>query len=507
MIRYLLLLITAFQFFSLSGKIFSAGKIDSRAIHRPVFIGSGNNIIQQISVSIDSSDRNSFLREIIIETGDLCSGRNIRSVSILNSTGEKTIISKSGFRSGMMRFKLNELLHPGENNYCISCTVSDEASIDKEVLLRCKSILINEKKIFVDKKFNAFSVGVIVRKPGDNNASCYRIPGLAVSIKGTLLAAYDVRYSSCADLPGNIDVGLSRSIDKGKRWQAMRIIMDMGEPQKENGIGDPSILIDKQTGTIWVAALWSHGNNGWSGSRSGLTPDETGQLILVRSDDDGISWSEPINITDQIKNPSWRLFFQGPGNGISTSGGMLVFPAQFRDSTGIPFSTIIYSRDRGKTWNCGTGAKSNTTEAQVVELKNGTLMLNMRDNRGEFRSIATTTDTGRTWVEHASSRIALRDPVCMASLIRINSIKNGDENNILAFSNPDDSRNRNKMTIKLSLDGGMTWGKEEQLLYDERSCFGYSSLTRIDDDYLGVLYEGNGELNFIKIKLGRILHE
>jgi sialidase-1 len=506
MIRYLLLLITAFQFFSLSGKIFSAGKIDSRALHRPVFIGSGKNIIQHVSVSIDSSDRVSFLREIIIEPGDIYSGRNIRSVSILNSTGEKIILSESGFRSGMMRFKLNELLHPGENNYYISCTVSDGASIDREVLLRCKSILINEKKIIVDKKFNAFSVGVIVKKPGDNNAECYRIPGLAVSNKGTLLAVYDVRYNSCTDLPGNIDVGLSRSDDKGKTWQAMKIIMDMGEPQKENGIGDPSILIDKHTGTIWVAALWSHGNNGWSGSRRGLTPDETGQFILVRSDDDGISWSKPVNITDQIKNPSWRLFFQGPGNGITTGGGTLVFPAQFKDSTGIPFSTIIYSRDRGRIWNCGTGAKSNTTEAQVVELDNGTLMLNMRDNRGEFRSIATTADTGRTWVEHASSRTALRDPVCMASLIRVNS-KNGDKKNILAFSNPDDPKSRNKMTLKLSLDEGMTWGKEHQLLYDERNCFGYSSLAMIDEDHLGILYEGNGELNFIKIKPGRILHK
>ncbi|MFA7228481.1 MAG: sialidase family protein, partial [Melioribacteraceae bacterium] len=148
---------------------------------------------------------------------------------------------------------------------------------------------------------------------------------------------------------------------------------------------------------------------------------------------------------------------------------------------------------------------SNTTEAQAVELESGEVMLNMHDNRGEFRSVAITSDLGKTWIEHASSRNALREPICMAGLIRAGSKKAGDKKNILAFSNPDDSKRRKNMTVKLSLDEGMSWNKNHQLLYDERECFGYSSLTTIDDKYLGVLYEGKGELYFVKIKLGRIL--
>jgi len=92
----------------------------------------------------------------------------------------------------------------------------------------------------------------------------------------------------------------------------------------------------------------------WYGSKQGLTPDETGQFILVKSSDDGITWSKPINITSMVKNPKWNLFFQGPGNGISLNDGTLVFPAQFKDSTAMPYSTIIYSKDNGTTWHVGT---------------------------------------------------------------------------------------------------------------------------------------------------------
>lgn len=78
---------------------------------------------------------------------------------------------------------------------------------------------------------------------------------------------------------------------------------------------------------------------------------------------------------------------------------------------------LCYSKDRGKTWNIHNLARTNTTEAQVVEIEPGVLMLNMRDNRGGSRAVAITEDLGKTWTEHESSRKALQEPVCMASLI------------------------------------------------------------------------------------------
>jgi sialidase-1 len=288
----------------------------------------------------------------------------------------------------------------------------------------------------------------------------------------------------------------------------MKIIMDMGEPHENNGIGDPSILFDPVTKKIWVAALWSKGNRSIAGSEPGLSPDTTGQFVLASSDDDGLTWSAPHSITSQVKDPAWHLYFQGPGSGIAMQNGTLVFPSQYWDEQkkpGIPHSAIIYSEDHGKTWKSGTGAKSNTTEAQVVETTAGTLMLNMRDNRGKFRSVATTDDMGKTWKEHHSSGGALPDPVCMGSFIKADMNVKGKMKEVLFFSNPDSGFDRYNMTIKASTDMGETWLPAHQLLVDERGCYGYSTLTKIDDNTIGILYEGIGDLYFIRIPVSEII--
>lgn len=351
--------------------------------------------------------------------------------------------------------------------------------------------------------------GVIVRAPGQDGVHTYRIPGLATTNAGTLIAVYDNRYRGSGDLPGDIDVGMSRSTDGGETWDPMRVIMDMGnDPRwRHDGIGDPAVLVDRKSGTIWVAATWSHGDRAWRGSGPGMTPEETGQLMLVKSDDDGLTWSKPINITNQVKKPEWRYVLQGPGKGITMRDGTLVFAAQYRSSDrspheGKPFSTIIWSKDGGETWSIGTGVKVDTTEAQVVELKDGSLMINCRDNRGGSRSIYTTRDLGRTWRKHITSRKALPEPVCMASLIRIEHDRHGP---LLIFSNPATTRGRHHMTIKISRDEGRTWPARYHTLYDERPGAGYSCLTRIDADRIGVLYEGRRFLRFIAFEIDELL--
>ena len=224
-----------------------------------------------------------------------------------------------------------------------------------------------------------------VRKKGQDNCDTYRIPGLITTKKGTLIAVYDNRYNNSLDLQEHVDIGMSRSTDGGESWEPMKVIMDMGEwggkPQNLNEIDDPCILYDPNTNTIWVAALWMSGLDTnkrlWWASGPGMKPEETGQFILTKSTDDGLTWSPPINITSQIKDPNWQLLLQGPGMGITLVDGTLVFPAQFKSNIGIKaldggvstcHSTIVYSVDKGKNWQIGTGAKSNTTEAQVVQL-------------------------------------------------------------------------------------------------------------------------------------------
>ena len=153
-------------------------------------------------------------------------------------------------------------------------------------------------------------------------------------------------------------------------------------------------------------------------------------------------------------------------------------------------------------------AKDSTTEAQVAELPDGSLMLNMRDNRGGARSVAVTRDLGRTWEEHPSSRKALIEPVCMASLISVRAEDNVTGKDLLLFSNPESTRARNRMTIKASLDGGLTWSPEHSVLLDEGTGWGYSCLSMIDGETVGILYESSvAHMTFQAIPLKDIIKE
>ncbi|MFD0799187.1 exo-alpha-sialidase [Maribacter chungangensis] len=360
-------------------------------------------------------------------------------------------------------------------------------------------------------------VGIALRQHQDEGVDTFRIPGLATTNKGTLIGVYDIRYNDPVDLQEDIDVGLSRSTDGGQTWEPMKVIMDMGEygglPEAQNGIGDPAVLVDRTTNTIWVAALWLHGypnERAWNASEPGMTPEKTGQFMLVKSEDDGVTWSEPINITPLTKKSEWQLFFNGPGMGITMKDGTLVFPAQFKDKNRIPHSTIIYSKDQGQTWTVGTGAKSETTEAQVVELSDGSLMLNMRDDRNRAnrkdslngRSVAITKDLGKTWEEHPTSRKALQESNCMASII---AHQHDDKGTLFFFSNPNTKQRRDHITIKTSFDEGNTWPLENQLELYEEDTYGYSCMTMVDTDHIGILYEGNKELYFEKIALDELI--
>ncbi|WP_266202426.1 sialidase family protein [Pontibacter kalidii] len=397
---------------------------------------------------------------------------------------------------------------PGKHYIWFSATLKESANLANKVALRATQLTDaagNVYPVAEDGSDYSKRMGVALRKAGDDGVDTYRIPGIATTDKGTLIAVYDIRYDNSRDLPGNIDVGMSRSTDGGQTWEPMKNIMDMGAPHENNGIGDPSVLFDPATGKIWVAALWSKGNRSIAGSGPGLTPDETGQFVLVSSSDDGKTWSEPYSITEQIKNPDWRIYFNGPGNGIVMQNGTLVFPSQYWDENGMPHSSIIYSQDNGQTWKSGIGAKANTTESQVVETTPGTLMLNMRDNRGRFRSVATTTDLGQTWVEHHTSYSALPDPVCMGSFIKASVRTNSGPQEVLFFSNPATPSGRYNITLKASTDLGETWPSGNELLIDERGTYGYSALTKIDDNTLGLLYEGVKHLYFVRIPVQEVI--
>lgn len=426
-------------------------------------------------------------------------------------------ILKSECRADRHRvtLKADQKLFPGYNFFWVSLEMASEASLHTVVSAEVVSAEVDGKAAPVKCVGGTFGrrTAVGVRHAGDDGVSAFRIPGLVTTNRGTLLGVYDVRYNSSKDLQEHIDVGLSRSTDGGKTWEKMRLPISFGEygglPSAQNGVGDPSVLVDTRTNTVWIMAAWTHGMGNqmaWFSSGQGTDVTQTGQLVLVKSTDDGKTWSEPVNITEQVKRPDWFFLLQGPGRGITMSDGTLVFPVQFIDKERMPGAGILYSKDGGKSWHLHNRARTNTTEAQVAEVEPGVLMLNMRDNRKGSRAVYTTSDMGRTWKEHESSRSALIEPVCMASLIAVKAEDNMTGRDLLIFSNPNSTSARENLTIKVSLDGGLSWLPEHQLLLDEGRGWGYSCLTMVDRETVGILYESSvAHITFQSIRLADLL--
>ncbi|MBD8389113.1 sialidase family protein [Dysgonomonas sp. BGC7] len=418
----------------------------------------------------------------------------------------------------------------------------DEIDLKNRIHISCPSILIDKAPVpindFKSKKW--LRTGIALRKEGLDGVAKSRIPGLVTSKKGTLLAIYDARWESVRDLQGNMDIALQRSFDEGRTWQPMQIIIDMGEwgglPQKYNGVSDACILIDDVTSDIYVISLWMHGildketgkwveglnaqSEQWThqwigrGSQPGLNVKQTSQILMVKSSDDGLTWSKPVNITKQVKRPEWWLFAPAPGHGITLKDGTLVFPSQGRDENGLPFSNIMWSKDRGKTWKTSNPAHSDVTECMAVELTDGRVMLNMRDNRNKKnkeingRRVSITSDLGETWIEHPTSRKALIEPTCMGSIHRHTYTKNGGKHNVLLFSNPNSKLRRERLTIKASLDDGMTWPKKQSIMLDEYRGWAYSCITSIDENTIGILYESSqADMVFQQIEIKELIHK
>lgn len=518
---------------------FAADSLYVREQQIPILIDRTDNVLLEMRIPAQKGD---VLNKVTLQFGNETNLSDIKSVRLFYSGTEaparegthfSPVTYVTAFTPGKTRVanpsysvKQDEVTAPaniitlvskqpmvkGPNYFWVSIEMKPETSLLSRVSFTMPEAVINNNPATIEwigKAESPRHVGVGVRQAGDDGSAAFRIPGLVTTNNGTLLGVYDIRYNSSVDLQEMVDIGISRSTDKGQTWEPMRVAMTFGEtgglPHAQNGVGDPSILVDEQTNTIWVVAAWTHGmGNGraWWNSMPGMTPDETAQLMLVKSEDDGKTWSEPINITSQVKDPSWYFLLQGPGRGITMQDGTLVFPIQFIDATRVPNAGVMYSKDRGKTWHLHNLARTNTTEAQVVEVEPGVLMLNMRDNRGGSRAVATTKDLGKTWTEHPSSRSALQEPVCMASLIKVDAKDNVTGKKLLLFSNPNTTKGRNHITIKASLDGGLTWPAEHQVLLDEAEGWGYSCLSMIDKETVGIFYESSvAHMTFQAIKL------
>lgn len=320
---------------------------------------------------------------------------------------------------------------------------------------------------------------------GMNGVPVYRIPALAVTNNGVVVAICDARADTGQDLPNDIDIVMRRSTDSGETWSEPRVISDFG---REGG-GDAALLVDRENGRLWCFFTYAPDGVGVKTSKPGITGD-TFQLYLMYSDDDGETWSEPRNATADVKDPEWEAVWSSPGRGYQDDAGRLYFPLSRKSGEDV-FSHFIYSDDHGDTWHMGGPAGEGTNEWMLVERSNGDLLANMRSGDGEHRrKVATSPDRGMTW-DGFGSHADLVEPECQACLLWADP----EAQALLLFSNPADVERRS-LTVKASRDGGETW-PIAKVIHEGPAA--YSCMAVLPDGQIGVLYEGGADTPYRKI--------
>jgi sialidase-1 len=319
---------------------------------------------------------------------------------------------------------------------------------------------------------------------GAEGYRCYRIPALVVSVRGTVLAFCEARQNSCADMD-TIDIVLRRSLDGGRSWEDQVVIVSDGD----RTLGNPCPVVDRDTGTILLPFC-----------------KDNLEVFLTRSDDDGLTWSEPEEITAGTADPACMRLGTGPGHGIQLASGRLLIPCWY-DSSPVPTdfhdqpqtwwdkvqtSYAIFSDDGGRTWQRGQDLTINgSDECEAVELNDGTVYMNMRSRQDRRRrATARSDDGGRTWskVEYDAT---LPEHSCQGSVVRL------DEARVL-LAHPSSTVSRTLLTVRLSRDECRTW-PVSRVLHEASAC--YSDLA-IADGHILCFYEASHDVDALGPRSG-----
>jgi sialidase-1 len=360
--------------------------------------------------------------------------------------------------------------------------------------------------IFLTSLSNAQADQVVVFRSGESGYHTFRIPAIIRAANGDLLAFCEGRKNGSGDF-GDIDIVMRRSKDGGKQWGELQVVAEFNDLQA----GNPAPLIDllnpEHPGRIWLFYNTGNCTEQQMRERMGL------KKIWYRvSDDGGINWQPPVNITSQVHKHSgnaslqgdWRSYANTPGHALQIMNGpykgRLVIAAnhsagppqaRFRDYRAHAF----FSDDFGKSFQLSKDVDyPGSNESMAAELGNGGILLNSRNQSGDqkFRLLSRSRDAGNSWDTTYFDK-NLIDPVNQGSVLTLGYAGN---NAIIAHSHAQDSTRRNNLMLHISRDDGRNW--QPYLVIDKapegatKDFTAYSDLVIVEPKRLGVLYERNG---------------
>jgi sialidase-1 len=336
----------------------------------------------------------------------------------------------------------------------------------------------------------------IVFDPGGGRYHSYRIPAV-IAAGAALLAFCEGRLHSAADA-GEIEVVLRRSLDGGRTWSPVQVV----SAAAGKTCGNPVPVVDPASGDVVLVTCQNGADAIEVSVARGIDASGDGRQVFVqRSADEGITWSEPVEITAAVKPPGWGWYATGPCHGIALgngpSAGRLVVPANHSFvPAGLDGGHCIFSDDGGDSWSCGfvdrnDGEEINANETAVVELADGRLYFNARNHRGTgpARVHAWSSDGGRTLDSPYEGIVGVTAPGIQGSVLRV-----GDR---LLMSTPVDPSVRRELTVFVSDDSGVSWRPGVVV---HPGMAGYSDLVALPGGLVGIFYEAGETSSFATLR-------
>ena len=439
--------------------------------------------LQSIKLNLDGTTRIADIAEVKVYTSgleDCANNRFHESASLIGSCAPQ---------SDDFICELDGQLLNGINYLWLAVRVAYNAVEGNFIDMSCLEITTSEgtyavKNTSPSGKREIILARTTLLRPGDYNSTNYRIPAVITARNGDVVAVTDKRKYNNGDLPEDIDIVCNVSSDGGHTWtEPYTMAYGTGYGQ---GFGDCALALTNDENGIIAAFV---GGPGFWGS----TPTNPLRMYISRSNDNGMTWTEPEDITHQIygaecddpERKDWLGGFFGSGNGLLTSTGRIMFVVAMRetDAREAVCNHAVYSDDNGLTWKVSERASVGGDEAKVTELVDGRILMSIR--HGGYRWYNISEDGGVTWQPTTSEWTDIYAPACNGDLIRYTSVNEGDDKNRLLHSVPVGDSRKN-VTVYVSYDEGETW-KAGRCVVPYNSA--YSSLCILPDNTIGLYVE------------------